>query len=91
MPTLPTRFLALTIALFMVSAATPAAAKRGKLWHRPAVAARHARPVAPPCRGGNLFPCGPVYSNRQYLGDDPDPFIRLQLLRMYGHTASLSY
>ena len=36
-----------------------------------------------------MFPCGPVYFDNHYIGDDPDPFIRLQLLRGYGHAASL--
>lgn len=74
----------------MVSAATPAtAAKKAKLSHRQAVTARHAKSATPRCRGGNLFPCGPVYWGNHYLGDDPDPFIRSQLLRTYGHSASL--
>ena len=35
-------------------------------------------------RGTNLFPAGPVYHANDYLGDDPDPFIRLQLQRDIG-------
>jgi len=35
-------------------------------------------------RGANLFPAGPVYNGPDYLGDDPDPFIRLQILRDLG-------
>lgn len=35
-------------------------------------------------RGANLFPAGPVYHANDYLGDDPDPFIRLQLQRDIG-------
>ncbi len=34
--------------------------------------------------GQNLFPAGPVYHANDYLGDDPDPFIRLQLQRDIG-------
>jgi hypothetical protein len=40
--------------------------------------------VAPLQRGANLFPPGPVYYGGpgvEYLGTDPDPFIRQQLLR----------
>ena len=36
------------------------------------------------CRGGNLFPCGAVYSGNDYLGTDPDPFIRLMIQRDLG-------
>jgi hypothetical protein len=36
------------------------------------------------CRGANLFPCGPIYSGNDYLGTDPDPFIRLMIQRDLG-------
>jgi hypothetical protein len=36
------------------------------------------------CRSANLFPCGPIYSGNDYLGEDPDPFIRSQILRDLG-------
>jgi hypothetical protein len=36
------------------------------------------------CRGANLFHCGPVYNSTDYLGTDPDPFIRLQIQRDLG-------
>jgi len=35
-------------------------------------------------RGANLFPPGPVMYGTEYLGDDPDPFIRQQILRDLG-------
>jgi len=35
-------------------------------------------------RGANLFPAGAVYHANDYLGTDPDPFIRLQLQRDIG-------
>ena len=35
-------------------------------------------------RGTNLFPAGPIYNGTDYLGDDPDPFIRSQILRDLG-------
>jgi hypothetical protein len=38
----------------------------------------------PATRGLNLFPAGPIYHARDYLGDDPDPFIRSQILRDLG-------
>jgi hypothetical protein len=49
--------------------------------------ARHYAPgatTASSCRGGNLFPCGPVYNGTDYLGSDPDPFIRLMIQRDLG-------
>ena len=35
-------------------------------------------------RGQDKFPAGPVYNGQDYLGDDPDPFIRQQILRDLG-------
>ena len=32
-------------------------------------------------RGTNLVPAGPLYFGGVYLGDDPDPNIRFQLMR----------
>jgi hypothetical protein len=40
--------------------------------------------TASSCRGGNLFPCGPVYNGDDYLGNDPDPFIRAMIQRDLG-------
>ena len=50
------------------------------------------KPIAPqatvgssvPCRGANLFHCGPVMNSVDYLGNDPDPFIRLMIQRDLG-------
>ena len=36
------------------------------------------------CRGANQYPCGPIYFGHDYLGEDPDPFIRSQILRDLG-------
>jgi hypothetical protein len=56
-----------------------------------AAAAKKQRPAAPSsannaalCRGGNLFHCGPIYNSNDYLGTDPDPFIRLMIQRDLG-------
>jgi hypothetical protein len=84
---IPVRALAVAIT-FALAVAAPANAKTAKHPHKHAIAVRHAKATAS-CRGANLFRCGPVYFGNKYLGDDPDPFIRSQLLRMYGHTASL--
>ncbi len=49
--------------------------------------AKHIAPAggaAASCRGGNLFPCGPVYNGTDYLGSDPDPFIRMMIQRDLG-------
>jgi hypothetical protein len=40
--------------------------------------------VTPAYRGAHLFPAGPVMYGNEYLGDDPDPFIRQQILRDLG-------
>jgi hypothetical protein len=36
------------------------------------------------CRGSNMFHCGPIYNSNDYLGNDPDPFIRLMIQRDLG-------
>jgi hypothetical protein len=36
------------------------------------------------CSGANLFPCGPLYNGNDYLGNDPDPFIRSMIQRDLG-------
>jgi len=36
------------------------------------------------CRGADLFHCGPIYNSNDYLGDDPDPFVRLMIKRDLG-------
>jgi hypothetical protein len=36
------------------------------------------------CRGANLFACGPIYNSTDYLGNDPDPFIRSMIQRDLG-------
>ncbi len=48
--------------------------------------ARSITPVSPvaSCRGSNLFHCGPIYNSNDYLGDDPDPFIRMMIQRDLG-------
>jgi hypothetical protein len=49
--------------------------------------AKHIAPAvntASSCRGANLFACGPVYNGPDYLGNDPDPFIRLMIQRDLG-------
>jgi len=35
--------------------------------------------------GTDKFRAGPLYHGTDYLGDDPDPFIRLQIQRDLSH------
>jgi hypothetical protein len=37
-----------------------------------------------PCRGSNVYHCGPIYNGYEYLGNDPDPFIRAMIQRDLG-------
>jgi len=37
-----------------------------------------------PYRGTEKFRAGPLYNGADYLGDDPDPFIRSQIYRDMG-------
>jgi hypothetical protein len=80
---LATRVIATSIlatGLVVTLASNADAATKGKR-------ARHAAPTASAtssCRGANLFPCGPVYNSTDYLGNDPDPFIRSMIQRDLG-------
>ena len=72
--------LILSVSLTMTLAASASAASKAKRTKpRTPVAS-----TASSCRGGNLFPCGPVYNGNDYLGNDPDPFIRLMIQRDLG-------
>ena len=70
-----------TIAAFALAASAEAAAPRK---HKKRMAQPTATVVSPAYRGANLFPPGPVMYGNVYLGTDPDPFIRSQLLRDLG-------
>jgi hypothetical protein len=73
--------LAATLAATLASSAGAAAkSKNISKRARPVVTAG----IASSRRGGNLFPCGPVYYSTDYLGNDPDPFIRLMIQRDLG-------
>jgi hypothetical protein len=85
MASLAVKLMASAIGLALVLAATASAdaAKAGKhKKHRTA----HTTATANKSyyRGTNLFPAGPIYNGNDYLGDDPDPFIRSQILRDLG-------
>lgn len=82
----PSKILIFSISLAVGSAlALPASAG-------PAKEAKQKKQVAAPApnrantgyRGQDKFPAGPIYFGKDYLGDDPDPFIRLQIYRDLG-------
>jgi hypothetical protein len=62
----------------MLAANAAAAAKK----HKPAAPQAANSPAL--CRGANLFHCGPIYNSTDYLGTDPDPFIRAMIQRDLG-------
>jgi hypothetical protein len=77
---------ALAVALAAVPAADAAqttkygqSAKHKKHAKRPAASATAAS--RPGYWGQNLVPAGPLYNGPDYLGDDPDPNIRTQIIR----------
>jgi hypothetical protein len=85
MASLPVKLMVSAIALaFVLAAATPADAAKARK-HKKHAAAHAARvTVDSKYRGTDKFPAGPVYNGPDYLGDDPDPNIRFQLLRDLG-------
>jgi hypothetical protein len=70
--------LGLAVAFAVAPADAEARKHRKPAAHHTEVAAKRGE------RGTNLFPAGPVYHAGDYLGDDPDPNIRFQLLRDLG-------
>ena len=82
--TLPST-LALAIGLAVLLTMPAAAAQTGKQKKRVAAPAAQsvnsARQVQGRYWGQNLVQPGPLYHGPEYLGDDPDPNIRFQLLR----------
>jgi hypothetical protein len=84
MASLPVKLMVSAIGLAFVLAAAPADATKPRK-HKKHVAAHAAKVTANPRYWGtNLFPAGPIYNGADYLGDDPDPFIRSQILRDLG-------
>jgi hypothetical protein len=73
-------WLIVTVSLAATLAASASAATKTKRT-KPAGPAASA---ASTCRGANLFHCGPLYNSTDYLGNDPDPFIRLMIQRDLG-------
>jgi hypothetical protein len=90
MSSLAIRLSALVAALAVVAAVMPGAladdAKPGKHHHKKVAVAKRAKAETQRCRGESQFQCGPLYYNGDYMGDDPDPFIRSQIMRdVSGH------
>ena len=74
---------AVGVAAVLVSATAVEAAQAGKQGKHVKRAAPAATATAHRSRswGRNLVPAGPLYNGPDYLGDDPDPNIRSQILR----------
>jgi hypothetical protein len=84
MASLAVKLLVSAIALAFVLATAPADAADARKHKKHVTAHRPAATANSRYRGTNLFPAGPVYNGTDYLGDDPDPFIRSQILRDLG-------
>lgn len=85
MASLPIKLMLTALGLaFVLAAIAPATAEQAVKHKKHRVA--HAATVTTKLgyRGTDLFPAGPVYNGQDYLGDDPDPFIRSQLKRDTG-------
>jgi hypothetical protein len=82
MPCRSFKLLACVVGFAIVGAVAAQAAPLKK--HKKLAAVRTTVAAKNQYRGTNLFPAGPVYFANDYMGDDPDPFIRLQLKRDMG-------
>ena len=82
MSSLPVKILVATFA-GAFALATLANAENAEKVRKPKKAATVSKTVQmdPYHRGTNLVPAGPLYFGGVYLGDDPDPNIRFQLMR----------
>jgi len=82
MSSLPFKVLVATFAAAFVLATSANAenAEKTRKYKRVATTSKTVKPDAYH-RGTNLVPAGPLYFGGVYLGDDPDPNIRFQLLR----------
>ena len=79
MPSLPLKiFVAAVVAAFAFATAANAEKVRK---HKKVAATSKPIQADPYHRGTNLVPGGPLYFGGVYLGDDPDPNIRFQLMR----------
>jgi len=82
MSSLPLKVLvAAFVAAFAVVASANAENTEKVRKHRKVATTSKTVGADPYHRGTNLVPAGPLYFSGVYLGDDPDPNIRFQLLR----------
>ena len=79
MPSRPAKLLICALSLAVMAASS---AQRTKV--RKPVAPQATAGNTVPCRGANLIRPGPLYNGNDYLGTDPDPFIRLMIQRDLG-------
>ena len=84
MASLAVKLMVSVIGLAFVLAATSADAAKARKHKKPVAAHAAAVTAKSGYRGTNLFPAGPIYHANDYLGDDPDPFIRLMIQRDIG-------
>jgi hypothetical protein len=81
---LVSRLVELLVLALVLVVASSADAKKIKT-SKPAVLASAISPgMTAPCRGSNMFHCGPLYNGNDYLGNDPDSFIRMMIQRDLG-------
>jgi len=84
MTSIPVKLILSAVGLaFVLAASSPADAAKARK-HKKVTRVHATVHVQGKYRGTNLFPAGPVYNGPDYLGDDPDPNIRFQLLRDLG-------
>jgi len=79
MSSLPLKIFAAALTVAFMSASAVEAAKNNK--HKKTTDSSTTARIDTQHRGTNLVPAGPLYFSGTYLGDDPDPNIRFQLLR----------
>jgi hypothetical protein len=80
MPSRPAKLLICALSFTVMAAPSAQAAHNVR---KPAAPPATAGSTVP-CRGANLIHCGPLYNGNDYLGTDPDPFIRLMIQRDLG-------
>ena len=73
--------IGLCVGLALVQSAPADAAKAAKHKRHVAAASTKARQSGTAYWGTDLVRRGPLYNGSEYLGDDPDPFIRSQIAR----------
>jgi hypothetical protein len=76
--------VSLSVSFFVLPGSSADAGNKVKHRHAGMPRTVVAASAAQSCRGANLFHCGPIYNSNDYLGDDPDPFIRLMIQRDLG-------